>query len=129
MKPKPSYKVGDQVIRSGLSLHFTGVVTKVFQPSQINEAIATIVPDPENHKHGKFIQAFLDGFRKRDKDFHKYPMYAVQPHSYPGVASYEEAQSICPYLTRTQYDLIVGNMPRSYLVLDSDLLPASMQST
>jgi len=65
-------------------------------------------------------QGFIDNFAERDPDWDKNPIYLVTPDSSPGLATFEEANSIVPGLTEIQYSMLTGH--RQFLVLESDLL-------
>jgi len=114
------YNVGDQVVKSSTrELSFRGKVLEVIPPEKIPAILAAM------HKlDPAYAEQTINVWSTEDRGFQDFHCYFVEPDTCPGPASYEESLNICPSLTKANYDMIVGNVARKYLVIESNLLPA-----
>lgn len=112
----PRFNPGDHVILSGHKqpVNFHGKVVQVIPYEKFSEELYRLFKTDET------VVAVVTKMVERDKSWHEWPCYYVEPNSSPGVATYEEAQYIVPGITYDQYMMLTTR--RLYLCLDSDLM-------
>jgi hypothetical protein len=121
----PLYRLGESVVRSNAKqgLRFIGKVVQILSPDEAAETL----------EHDELKNFYWKDFENRDSFFRDSPMYLVESNNY-GFATWEEASHIVPGISLYQYqflgDLTVdqierlfGMRPKTFLCLESDLLP------
>lgn len=117
MPPLPRFEVGDVVIRSNATgLSFGGVVREIYTVKQFFKILKQ-----RTNNNTEYSVNVARVFFERDRNFADYPIYAIEPFSSPGIATFAEAEVIVPGLTKIQYDMLMNS--RVFDCLDSDLLP------
>lgn len=128
----PTYRLGDVVSRvsiDGKLVSVSGKIVAISPGGRTIEYFRSLLSG--NGYNQTFIESFLGVMLKRDPDFMDKPVYVIEPETSPGWASFEEAKSIVPGISKREYDflacltefqrtLLWGH--RLFIVLDSELV-------
>ena len=122
-----AFNHGDRVVKSSPTGSYRGKIFEVIQPEEDYVGMLIACMGQE------MAESYVEGFRKRDKDYDKFPIYIVEPDGNgEPVKDMTQAESIIPGITKKQFKFLCSLtqdqtfmffFQRLFIALDSDLLP------